>query len=72
MEKLKLGWSPEQICGRMKQLGLAYSLCHETIYQYIYRHAKTELYRYLPRQRSRRRARHQRLSLYHIQTNLPM
>ncbi len=33
--KLKEDWSPEQIAGRMKfDLGL--SICHETIYRYIY------------------------------------
>ena len=36
-EKMKLGWSPEQIAGRMKieQVG---SISHEAIYQYIYAH----------------------------------
>lgn len=35
-QKLKLGWSPEQISGRMRQKGKGYYACHETIYRYIY------------------------------------
>lgn len=35
--KLKSGWSPEQISGRMKVENKPYYVCHETIYQYIYR-----------------------------------
>lgn len=35
-QKLKLGWSPEQISGRMRQDGKEYYACHETIYRYIY------------------------------------
>ena len=34
--KLKEGWSPQQIAGRMSLDGLV-SLSHETIYRYIYR-----------------------------------
>lgn len=33
-EKLELGWSPEQISGRMK-VDIEKSICHETIYSYI-------------------------------------
>lgn len=35
IEKLLLGWSPEQICGRLKLEG-RFSLSHETIYRWIY------------------------------------
>ena len=36
-EKLKLYWSPQQIAGRLKlEFGFTV-ICHETIYQYIYR-----------------------------------
>lgn len=36
-EKLKLYWSPEQIAGRLKfEFGFTV-VCHETIYQYIYK-----------------------------------
>ncbi len=37
IEKLKIGWSPEQIAGRMKFEGIG-SISHEAIYQYIYAH----------------------------------
>jgi len=33
--KLKEDWSPEQIAGRMKR-DKGFSICHETIYRYIY------------------------------------
>jgi len=33
--KLKEDWSPEQIAGRMK-IDIGLSICHETIYRYIY------------------------------------
>ena len=36
--KLKLDWSPEQICGRLARQGGS-RLCHETIYAWIYRSA---------------------------------
>ena len=47
-EKLKAGWSPEQISGRMKYEGVG-SISHETIYQFIYRNkaSKGRLYKYL-------------------------
>lgn len=36
-EKLRGGWSPEQIAGRLKRNnGNKRVICHETIYQYIY------------------------------------
>lgn len=60
MEKLKEGWSPEQISGRMKKLSLPYRICHETIYQYIYRHAQAKIYYYLPMQRAHRKKRRMR------------
>jgi len=38
-QKLKMGWSPEQICGRLRhELGTV--LSHETIYQHVLRDAK--------------------------------
>jgi IS30 family transposase len=40
VEHLKLGWSPEQIAGRMKVDGIG-SVSHEAIYQYVY----AQLYR---------------------------
>ncbi|WP_232501365.1 IS30 family transposase [Sulfurovum sp. NBC37-1] len=46
--KLKVGWSPEQIAGRMKHDGIG-TIPHETIYQFIYRDKahKGRLYKYL-------------------------
>lgn len=35
-EHLRLGWSPETIAGRIKLDHPDLSICHETIYQYIY------------------------------------
>jgi len=34
--KLKLGWSPEQIAGRIGIEHPALSISHEAIYQYVY------------------------------------
>ena len=35
--RLKTGWSPEQIAGRLKiEPREPYRICHETIYQYVY------------------------------------
>lgn len=46
IEKLKLYWSPEQIAGRLKlEFGFTI-LCHETIYQYVYKQ-QTDLKKYL-------------------------
>ena len=47
-DKLKAGWSPEQISGRMKRDKMD-SISHEAIYQFIYRNKanKGRLYTYL-------------------------
>jgi len=47
-EKLKAGWSPEQIAGRMNLENIG-NISHETIYQFIYRNKanKGRLYSYL-------------------------
>ena len=34
-ERLKQGWSPEQIAGRLKRKKSKYVVCHETIYKFI-------------------------------------
>lgn len=46
--KLKADWSPEQISGRMK-IDNGFSVCHETIYRYIYCNKSRggRLYKYL-------------------------
>jgi transposase, IS30 family len=66
--KLKLGWSPEQITGRL----IKYSprelkdkhLCMETIYQYIYNQDDGEgaWYQYLRRAKHKRQKRYSRIS----------
>jgi len=40
-EKLALGWSPEQIAGRIRLDHPGFTISHEAIYQYLY-HPKTE------------------------------
>jgi len=36
-DKLRLGWSPEEIAGRLKRKNNSQTvICHETIYRYIY------------------------------------
>lgn len=67
VEKLRLGWSPEQICGRLKlELKLTRrqfrTVCHETIYRYVYSADGLQegLWKLLPEHRRRRRPRHAR------------
>jgi len=38
MRKLGEHWSPEQIAGRLRSTGSTITLCHETIYQSLYRY----------------------------------
>jgi transposase, IS30 family len=58
MSKLVMGWSPEQIAGRLTQEHSALSISHESIYRFIYAQiARTKDYRwrqYLPRGKSKR------------------
>ncbi len=54
IEKLKLGWTPQIISGRLKYFKEADYICHESIYQYIYLEAP-ELISYLPHKHKRRR-----------------
>jgi transposase, IS30 family len=56
-------WSPEQIAGRLKhEAGNDGSVCHETIYRYVYGPEGREagLYRHLPKARRRRHQRYGR------------
>ena len=58
LQKIKLGWSPEQIAGRLPLDCPGLSISHEAIYQYIYdRQTRSEidLTRYLPRSHKKRR-----------------
>lgn len=52
-QKLKSGWSPEQVAGRLKQDNSDMSISHEAIYQYIYEENRV-LCLYLPRRHSKR------------------
>jgi IS30 family transposase len=60
--RLKDGWSPEQIAGRLALDRAETAICHETVYRYVYGPAgrAAELYRHLPSQRRRRRVRYAR------------
>lgn len=62
LEKLKDGWSPEQITGRLALEQGEQMLCHETIYRFIYTKALKEdrLWEYLPRKQKHRRKYHWR------------
>jgi IS30 family transposase len=53
-DKLKLGWSPEIIAGRIKFDKTLPSVSHEAIYQYIYKN-ETSLIVYLARQHKKRK-----------------
>ncbi len=57
IEKLKEGWSPKQIVGRLNYLGSPQMICHETIYAYIYstEGKKLKLYKYLRQHKPKRR-----------------
>jgi transposase, IS30 family len=50
-------WSPEQISGRMRKLKTNFYACTESIYRYIYKDKKLDLYRLLPRKNPKRRFR---------------
>lgn len=54
VSKLMIGWSPEIISGRLKLQAKLKYICHESIYQYIYKYAQ-ELIKYLPRMHKKRR-----------------
>lgn len=58
ISKLKLGWSPEQISGRLFKERPGCSISHEAIYQYIYdkeTRRKINLAIYLPRAHKKRK-----------------
>lgn len=67
LEKLRQGWSPEQIAGRLKlehERDSSWHIHHETIYQFIYAKENREqrLWEYLPRKQQRRKKQHGRSS----------
>lgn len=51
-----MGWSPEQIAGRLRLEGSDHTVCVETIYRFIYRPRmmSEKLYRFLPRAKASR------------------
>jgi IS30 family transposase len=53
IEKIKFGWSPDLIAGRLKLEFPNLRISHEAIYQFIY-NEKSELSVYLPRKRAKR------------------
>ena len=55
-EKVRLGWSPEQIAGRLKIEQPTLSTNYESIYLYLYTEAR-HLLKYLPRKRKQRHRR---------------
>jgi len=58
LDRLAMGWSPEQIAGRMQRKQYNRSISHESIYRFIYAQIKrTQDYswkHYLPRSKSKR------------------
>ena len=58
LQRLKLGWSPEQICGRLAREAGKKIISYESIYRFIYAQiARTNDFawrRYLPRAKSKR------------------
>ncbi|PRZ40967.1 IS30 family transposase [Tritonibacter scottomollicae] len=65
IERLKNGWTPEQIGNRMIYEGVRLRVCQETIYRYIYSKEgmEQELWWYLPNHRKHRRPRRARKRL---------
>lgn len=53
-DRLAMGWSPEQIAGRMEREGLEHSVCAESIYRHVYSPAGRRAG--LPRQLAQRKA----------------
>lgn len=67
VDRLKTGWTPEQIAGRLRLDGSDLQVSHETIYQFAYSkdgHA-INLWRHLPEHRRRRRGRGKRRTQTH-------
>ncbi|MTH80358.1 IS30 family transposase [Paracoccus aestuariivivens] len=63
IHRLREGWSPEQIAGRLRIEPTApHRLCHETIYQYVYSAdgQTAQLARLLPERRRKRKPRYAR------------
>ncbi|WP_411976575.1 IS30 family transposase [Sulfitobacter faviae] len=73
-DRLKAGWSPEQIAGRMRLERHPIRVSHETIYRFAYSKdgREEQFYRHLPEHRRRRRPRgyrrHNRTHIFDIQS----
>ena len=59
LDKLNIGWSPEQIAGRLVYEDASDRICHESIYRYIYsaEGIQAMLWKLLPKQQKKRKAR---------------
>lgn len=62
IDRLKTGWTPEQIAGRLGYDGQPVRVSHETIYTYVYsaEGQSEQLARHLPSRRKKRRPRYAR------------
>lgn len=62
LEKLRLGWSPEQIDGRLTQETGTHVVSYETIYRFIYapENKSKKLWEYLPWKRTKRKKKYNR------------
>ncbi|MBW4708381.1 IS30 family transposase [Roseobacter sp. YSTF-M11] len=73
-DRLKAGWSPEQIAGRMRLERHPIRVSHETIYRFAYSKdgRDKQFYRHLPEHRRRRRPRgyrrHNRTHIFDVQS----
>ena len=56
VDRLAMGWSPEQIAGRLRQTGSQHAISHESIYRFIFSRTgrKLKLSRYLVHRKARR------------------
>ncbi len=76
-ERLKAGWSREQIVGRMWLERHSIRVSHETIYRFAYSKdgREEQFYRHLPEHRRRRRPRgyrrHNRTHIFDVQSLVP-
>jgi len=55
-DRLAMGWSPEQIAGRLRQTRSQHSISHESIYRFIFSRTgrKLKLHRYLAHRKAKR------------------
>ncbi|WPY96309.1 IS30 family transposase (plasmid) [Limimaricola variabilis] len=62
IDRLKAGWSPEQIAGRLRFEEHRSTICHETIYAFVYSQdgQSQDLARHLPERRRQRKPRYAR------------